>query len=157
MMPPNNVFPLRESPSLSQTPIPAAEFSVRMKVRHLLSKISCGFPTPAETFGEPELDIAEYIIKNKAASFWLTTSGDSMQSFGVLPGSKVLVDRSITPRHEHIIVAVIDGEFTLKQLYQQNGVIELRAGNPKYKTIRFTEGDTLEIWGVVVACVRKFV
>lgn len=142
--------------SLSQVAIPAIEFPVRMTVPHYLNKIPCGFPSPAETFQEPELDIASYIVKNKTASFWLTTEGDSMIDIGIHPESKVLVDRSINAVSCHLVVTVIDNEFTIKQLYMQDGVIELRLANPKYQPIRIQEGDTLEICGVVVACVRKF-
>lgn len=99
--------------SLGQTPIPAIEFPLRVTLPHFLNPIRCGFPSPAETQAEPELDIAAYIMRNKAASFWLTTEGDSMIDIGIHAGSKVLVDRSINPVHGHLIVAVLDGEFTL--------------------------------------------
>jgi DNA polymerase V len=145
-----------EPRSLSQTAIPAIEFPVNIRLPSFTSKLNCGFPSPAETYGEPELDIAAYIIRNKAASFWLTTEGDSMIDIGIHPGSKVLVDRSINAMSGHLVVAVIDGEYTLKLLHIENGVVELRAANPKYQPIRFADEQTLEIFGVVVACVRKF-
>ena len=71
-------------------------------------------------------------------------------------GDKVVVDRAQTPRHGDIVVAVVDGEYTIKRLYQQADRVELHAENPNYAPITFAEGGELQIWGVVVGVVRRY-
>ena len=75
---------------------------------------------------------------------------------GILDGDKVLVDRAVEPRHGHIVVAVINNEYTLKRLYRQSGVLELRPENPLYQPIRLKAAEELQIWGVVAGVIRKF-
>jgi len=79
-----------------------------------------------------------------------------MQGAGILDGDKVVVDRSVPARHGHIVIAVVDGEFTLKRLYQRHNRLELHPDNPAFPPIRLTEGKQLEIWGVVVGVVRRY-
>ncbi|MGV8900002.1 MAG: LexA family protein [Burkholderiaceae bacterium] len=119
-----------------------------------LESISAGFPSPATDYMECGLDANEYLVKNKAASFYLEVSGCSMVNAGILDGDKVLIDRSIEPTHNCIVVAVLNNKFTLKRLYMQNGVIELRPENPAFQTIRLQEGDELVAWPVV-GLIRK--
>ena len=78
-----------------------------------------------------------------------------MRDAGILDGDKVVVDRSVAPLHSHIVIAVIDSEYTLKRLYCQHGKFELRPENPAYKAICIAEGCELQIWGVVTGVVRK--
>lgn len=114
-----------------------------------LERIEAGFPSPAADYMECGLDANEYLVANKAASFYLEVSGYSMVNAGILDGDKVLIDRSIEPTHNCIVVAVLNNKFTLKRLYMQNGVIELRPENPAYQPIRLQEGDELIAWPVV--------
>ena len=124
--------------------------------RLLAHKITAGFPSPASDYIEDGLDLNEFLVLNKAASFLFTVSGDSMSGAGILDGDKVIVDRSVNPSHGKIVIAVINSEYTLKRLYNLNGVIELHAENEAYSPIRMTEGHELEIWGVVVGVIRKY-
>ena len=71
-------------------------------------------------------------------------------------GDKVVVDRSLRPHHSDIVVAVVDGEYTIKRLFKQRGRVELRPENPNYPTIAFNDGTELQVWGVVVGVVRRF-
>jgi len=80
-----------------------------------------------------------------------------MSGAGILDGDKVLVDRAIEPRHGHIVIAVINNDYTLKRLYRRTGVIELRAENPAYRPIRLKEAEELQVWGVVIGVIRKLV
>ncbi|WP_416186897.1 LexA family protein [Glaciimonas sp. CA11.2] len=121
-----------------------------------LIKVPAGFPSPAADYVEESLDLNTYLVKHKAASFYFTVEGDSMINAGILAGDRGLVDRSIEPRHGHIVVAVISNEFTLKRLYRHHGVVELRPENSAYKTIIVSDDDDLQIWGVVAGVVRKF-
>lgn len=143
-------------PFTVQIPVPVPEFATPVALPAPLQKIPAGFPSPAADFGEQALDVNDYLIRHRAASFYFSIEGDSMNGAGILDGDKVLVDRAIEPQHGHIVVAVISNEYTLKRLYHQRGVVELRAENPAYRPIRLKNGEDLEIWGVVVGVVRKY-
>ena len=123
--------------------------------RQLAHRISAGFPSPASDYIEDGLDLNEYLVHNKAASFLFTVTGNSMSGAGILDGDKVIVDRSVNPTHGEIVIAVINAEYTIKRLYNLHGIIELRAENETYPPIRLVEGQELEIWGVVVGAIRK--
>lgn len=105
---------------------------------------------------EDALDIGTYLVKNKSASFWFEVTGDSMRRIGIFDGDKILVDRSIPPRHGHVVLAIVDDVFTVKQLIYQDGVPELHAANPSYPPILMKDGQELRVWGVVIACVKRF-
>ena len=79
-----------------------------------------------------------------------------MQGAGILDGDKVVVDRAVDARHGHIVVATVDGEFTLKRLYQRHNRVELHPENPAFPPIQFTGSTQLQIWGVVVGVVRRY-
>ncbi len=106
---------------------------------------------------EEGLDLNEFLVQHKAASFLFEVKGDSMRNAGIMDGDKVVVDRSIEPRHNKIVIAVVDGEFTIKRLYRRAGRIELRPENPAHATIIITPDTQLEIWGVVVGSVRRYI
>ncbi|MGZ9712505.1 LexA family protein [Glaciimonas sp. GNP009] len=142
--------------SLAQYALAAAIAPEACPVPLFLIKIPAGFPSPAADYVEEGLDLNTYLVKHKAASFYFTVEGDSMTGAGILAGDRVLVDRSIEPKHGHIVVAVISNEFTLKRLYRRRGVVELRPENPAYKVIVVSDDDDLQIWGVVAGVVRKF-
>ncbi|MGZ9712611.1 LexA family protein [Glaciimonas sp. GNP009] len=142
--------------SLAQYALAAVIAPEACPVPLFLIKIPAGFPSPAADYVEEGLDLNTYLVKHKAASFYFTVEGDSMTGAGILAGDRVLVDRSIEPKHGHIVVAVISNEFTLKRLYRRRGVVELRPENPAYKVIVVSDDDDLQIWGVVAGVVRKF-
>lgn len=79
-----------------------------------------------------------------------------MVGAGINDNDLLVVDRSIDPKHGHIVLAVVNDGYTVKRLYRRNGVIELRPENPDYPAIRFSDGETLEVWGVVVGSLHKF-
>ena len=105
---------------------------------------------------ENTLDLNQYLIHNKAATFIFTIKGDSMIDASIEDGDKVIVDRSIKARHRHIVVAVVNNEYTIKRLYKYAGRIELHPENPRYIPITFSEGSELQIWGVVIGVVRRY-
>jgi DNA polymerase V len=117
-------------------------------------KVAAGFPSPADDYIEDHLDLNKLLIKNKAATFFLRVKGDSMVNAGIHNGDIIVVDRSVEPVDGSVVVAVVDGELTIKRLVLCNGVAELRAENPKYSPIRFKEGQELTIWGVVTSAVH---
>lgn len=123
----------------------------------LLSQpLAAGFPSPAADYTEENpLDLNAYLVKNKSASFYFTVEGESMIGAGIYPGDKVLVDRSVPPRSGHIIVAVLNGGFTIKRLFQNGPLYELRAENSQYPNIKIRANDEFTVWGVVTAVIRK--
>ena len=117
--------------------------------------ISAGFPSPADDYIEDRLDLNELLVSNKSATFFLRVKGDSMVNAGIHHGDIIVVDRSLQPAHRSIVVAVVDGELTVKRLITVNGSAELHAENPKYLPIRLQEGQELTIWGVVTSAVHQ--
>ncbi|MHC4873434.1 MAG: LexA family protein [Planctomycetota bacterium] len=113
------------------------------------SKVAAGFPSPADDYLEGTLDLNEHLIENPNATFFVRVSGDSMTGAGIFPDDIMLVDRSLSPQSGNIIIAVLDGELTVKRLYKNGQVTELRAENPAYKPIRISGDMKLDAWGVV--------
>lgn len=121
----------------------------------LPNAISAGFPSPAEDLGAQRIDLGQLLITHPQATYFLRASGHSMVEAGIFDKDILVVDRAIKPRHGHIVVAVVDGDFTVKQLYQRGGRLKLKAANPTYPDIFPKDGQTLEVWGVVTASIRQ--
>lgn len=117
--------------------------------------IPAGFPSPADDYVEDHLDLNQLLVHNKAATFFLRVKGDSMDNAGIHDGDIIVVDRSVEATDGAVVVAVIDGELTVKRLVLCDGIAELHAENPKYSPIRFKEGQELTIWGVVTSSVHS--
>ena len=120
-----------------------------------LARVSAGFPSPADDYVESALDLNAYLVRNPAATFMVKVSGDSMIGAGIAAGDVLVVDRSEEAVHGKIVVAVLDGELTVKRLHVRNGVRQLWPDNPKYKPLRIEPGQELQIWGVVVGVVKR--
>ncbi len=118
--------------------------------------VQAGFPSPAEDHVVKRVDLMEQLIQHPQATFLLRVRGESMRDAGIFDGDVVLVDRAIAPKHNQIVVAVMDGEFVCKTLYQRAGRIKLKSANVTYPDILPREGQTLEIWGVVIAAIKQF-
>lgn len=123
----------------------------------LPNSVAAGFPSPAEDLGGKRIDLSELIITHPQATYFLRVSGHSMVEAGIFDKDIMVVDRAIKPRHGHIVVAVVDGDFTVKRLFQRAGHIKLKAANPTYPDINPKDGQTIEVWGVVTATVRQMV
>jgi DNA polymerase V len=141
---------------VTQAPCALADAPAPFALPLFVHKISAGFPSPACDYMEDGLDLNSHLVKNKTSSFYFEVEGDSMINAGIFPGDKVLVDRSVDPKHGHIVIAVIDNEYTLKRLYKWRGVLELRPENSAYQPIRLKDAEELRVWGVVTAVIRKF-
>lgn len=144
------------SNTLSQSPGLITESVLSHRMRLVSHRISAGFPSPAGDYAEDGLDLNDYLVRNKPASFMFTVKGDSMMNAGIVEGDKVIVDRSVNAKSKDIVVAVVNGEYTIKRLYKTAIKVELRPENPAYQPIVFKEGSELEIWGVVVGVVRRY-
>lgn len=120
------------------------------------SKVTAGFPSPADDFVESELDLNEHLIKRKTATYFFRVKGNSMTGANINNGDLLIVDRTITPKHGQIVVAAVNGDLTVKRLYKQRGEIRLQAANDDYPDITIKEDGELTIWGVVLHVVHTF-
>lgn len=123
------------------------------------SKVSAGVPSPAEEHVEKRLDPSEFLIDKKETTFFVTIQGFSMMDVGLLPGDKAVVDRSKLASVGDIVLAVLDGEFTIKTLSRKkDGAPRLLPANSTgaFSPIEITENMQFEIWGVVTGSFRRF-
>ncbi len=118
-------------------------------------KVPAGFPSPAADYAYKSIDLNEHLIRNKEATFVFRVKGDSMSGVGINEGDELLVDRSIEARQGYIVVAVLNGDFTVKRLHQRSGVVKLIAENPRYAPIVLKDGQELMVWGVVTRNLPK--
>lgn len=117
--------------------------------------VRAGFPNPAEDARGIALDLNELVIKHPVATFYLKVEGDSMNGAGILAGDMVVVDKSLDPRSGDIVVAAVDGDFTLKHLRRDGQKAWLIAANPDYPPIALHEASDAVIWGVVTYVIHK--
>jgi SOS regulatory protein LexA len=120
----------------------------------LLGTVEAGFPSPAEEELVDTISLDDLLIKNPDASFLLRVSGDSMSEAGILPGDMVIVDRRQQPKSGDIVIAQVDGEWTMKYLRKSGSSATLYPANPKYKPIK--PKNELKVAGIVTAVVRKY-
>jgi DNA polymerase V len=124
-------------------------------VSSFVASVHAGFPSPAADHSQKRVDLNEHLIRNKEATFLFRVRGDSMTGIGIYEGDTLLVDRSIDPRHNAIVLAVLNNEFAIKRLYRRGGVVKLIAENPIYPAIQIKQGEELSIWGVVTFNLHK--
>ena len=118
--------------------------------------VRAGFPSPAEDFQVERLDLTTILVSHPQATFFLRLRGDSMRDAGLFDGDLLVVNRALKPAHQDIVIAVVDGEFTCKALWLKFGRMKLVAANPTYPEIVPKEGQTIEVWGVVTASIKRF-
>ena len=119
-------------------------------------KVPAGFPSPADDHAEKRLDLNEYLIDQSESTFFVRIKGDSMIDAGILDNDIVIVDRSKSAAINDIVLASIDGEFTVKVLAKNSEGPYLMPANKEYKPIHIKSDSEFEIWGVVTGSVRKF-
>jgi DNA polymerase V len=114
------------------------------------SRVSAGFPSPADDELDETLDLNKYLVKHPEATFFVRVDGDSMVQVGMYSGDILIVDRAQPVRNNDIIVAIVEGEFTVKRFVRtEQGSIELHPENPAYEPILLTEEMEFMVWGVV--------
>lgn len=134
-------------------------FKAATKVKQPLplfsSTVQAGFPSPADDYVEKNLDLNEFIVKHPTATFFVRVEGDSMRNAGISSGDILVVDRSLTPTNGKIIVAIVDGEFTVKRMIIEGNSVSLMPENPSYKAIKINPNSQFQVWGVVTYVIHK--
>lgn len=120
----------------------------------VLGTVEAGFPSPAEEELTDTLSLDDLLIKNREATFLLKVSGDSMRDAGILPGDMVIVERGLEPRNGDIVIAEVDGKWTMKYFEKKGESVTLLPANPKYKPIK--PKSELKVAGVVTSVIRKY-
>lgn len=119
--------------------------------------VVAGFPSPAEQYQEPPLDLNDLLVKRPAATYFVRVEGDSMIGAGIRGGDLLVVDRSLRPSSGDVIIACVDGDFTVKTYRREKEGVRLEPANPSYPVIRLRSGQELDYFGKVTACIHRFV
>lgn len=119
-----------------------------------LSGVSAGFPSPADDYLDRKLDLNEHLVKNPAATYFVRVAGDSMMGAGINDNDILVVDRSLEPSSSNIVIAIVNGELTVKRLIKNRNSCRLIAENPDYPPLEINEDTPLEIWGVATYAIH---
>jgi DNA polymerase V len=119
------------------------------------SLVQAGFPSPADDFIEQDLDLNDYLIEHPAATFFIRSTGQSMILDGIFPGDILIVDRARTVKNNEIVIASLNGDFTVKKFCKNNQKIVLKPSNPDFKDIFVNPQDDFQVWGVVTYVIHK--
>ena len=119
-----------------------------------LSGVSAGFPSPADDYLDRKLDLNEHLVKNPAATYFVRVAGDSMMGVGINDNDILVVDRSLEPSSSNIVIAIVNGELTVKRLIKTRNSCRLIAENPDYPPLEINEDTPLEIWGVATYAIH---
>ena len=133
----------------------AAQSGIKALYPFYQSPASCGFPSPAADYLEDSLSLDQLLIRHPAATFFARTQGQSMTGAGIHDGDLLIIDRSLKPRSEDVVIALLDGELLVKRLKLKKGKPELHSEHPNYPVIVLKEGLQLDIWGVVVQVIHS--
>lgn len=125
------------------------------KIPFFLTPVAAGFPSPAEDYMERALDLNELMVTHPAATFFVRVRGDSMKGAGIFSGDILVVDRAFEPKDGHIVVAVLNGEFTVKRILKKGKTCFLAPENPSFSPIEVKEEMECQIWGVVTYVIHK--
>ena len=118
--------------------------------------VPAGFPSPADDYIEDRLDLNEHLVAHPSATFYVRVSGESMINAGIQNGDTLVVDRSLKADNQDIVIATLNGEFTVKRLVYRGNIPWLLPCNPAYHEIKITEDMDAIIWGVVTSVIHKF-
>ena len=122
----------------------------------LCDSISAGFPSPADDYTEQNIDLNEHLITNPFSTFFLRVKGESMINSGIQNRDLIIVDKSLTAKPGNIVIAMIDGEFTVKRLEKKNDELYLKSENDNYPDFNFQNHNEIQIWGVVTYSIHNF-
>ncbi|RKO23439.1 LexA family transcriptional regulator [Pseudarthrobacter phenanthrenivorans] len=116
--------------------------------------VAAGFPSPAQDYFDGRIDLNAHLIKDITSTFVVRVTGDSMEGAGISDGDELIVNRALEPKDGSVVIAVLDGELTVKRLRLTAAGVVLQAENPKYPDIRVPALSELTIWGVATRCLH---
>lgn len=155
------MLPLLETLTVNENTKPAGELVPIVPLCKLTTElpfyhsVSAGFPSPADDYEEERLNLDEHLVKNPAATFFVRVEGVSMTGAGIYPDDILVVDRSLEARPGDVIIAILDGEFTVKRLIRKNRRYFLKPEHPDYSLIPLGEDCEFQVWGVVTHVIHK--
>lgn len=123
--------------------------STKRRQSIFMATVPAGFPSPAADYEEGKLDLNKHLIRNPAATFFVRVTGDSMVKAGIHNGDLLVVDRSIEPRDKNVVIAVVNGELTVKRIRIRKNGLTLEAENEAYQSQEINDEIEFEVWGVV--------
>jgi len=126
------------------------------KIPLLTESVSAGFPSPADDYTEENIDLNEHLISNPFSTFFLRVRGESMINAGIKDKDLIIVDKSLIAKPGDIVIAMIDGEFTIKRLSIKNDELYLKAENHNYPDFKFKNHIDVQIWGVVIYSIHSY-
>ena len=135
--------------------LPGSNFK-KVEIPLLSESISAGFPSPADGYTDENIDLNEHLISNPFSTFFLRAKGDSMINSGIKDKDLIIVDKSLTAKPGNIIIAMVDGEFTIKRLSIKNDELYLKAENHNYPDFSFRNHIDIQIWGVVIYSIHSY-
>ncbi len=128
----------------------------KFRIPLLNDTVSAGFPSPADDYTEENIDLNEHLISNPFSTFFLRVKGDSMINAGIKDKDLIIVDKSLIAKPGNIVIAMIDGEFTIKRLSIKNDELYLKAENHNYPDFSFKNHIDVQIWGVVIYSIHSY-
>lgn len=137
------------------TPVRLAENPSTFKIPLFNHTIQAGFPSPADDYVAESLDLNEHLMPRKEACYLLRVSGESMIGASIHDGDLLVVDRSLAPANGKVVIAILDGQFTVKTLEKKRGKIRLLPANPDFEPIELKDEQELQIWGVVTRVIHS--
>ena len=128
----------------------------RFRIPLFNDSVSAGFPSPADDYTEENIDLNEHLISNPFSTFFLRVKGESMINAGIKDKDLIIVDKSLIAKPGDIVIAMIDGEFTIKRLSIKNDELYLKAENHNYPDFNFKNHIDVQIWGVVIYSIHSY-
>jgi len=132
-----------------------AKINTKQKLQFFASPASCGFPSPADDFVENELDLNGYLINHPASTFFVRAKGKSMIDASILDGDILVIDRSLTPKNNSIVLACVEGEFLIKRFVKKFDKVFLVPCNSEFQPIDVTGNENFSVEGVVTHVIHK--
>lgn len=134
------------------------QFDEELRIPFFSGGVKAGFPSPAQDYMADPIDFNRDLIMHPAATFYARVVGDSMINEGIRPGDIVVVDKSLEANNNDLVVAFVDGEFTLKRIdltQREQGIIQLIPANDNYPILEYHQTDNINIWGVVIYTIHR--
>ena len=135
----------------------AVDEATLLSIPMFSDSVQAGFPSPAEDHLDLDLNLNDYLVQNPSATFCVKAIGESMKDAGIKSGDIMIVDKSLEPKNRSIVLAVIDGEFTVKRVNVNNDELYLMPENSNFPPIKITEEMDFQVWGIVTYIIHKAV